>query len=104
MVEKAAKMGAYFKSNLEKLQTEHKSIKEVRGLGLMLGMESKFDVLNILLKAKDKGVLVLDAGKTVVRFLPPFVITTEQIDKTITVLDNVLSEEDNERASSAPSN
>lgn len=104
MVEKAAKMGAYFKSNLEKLQTEHKSIKEVRGLGLMLGMESKFDVLNILLKAKDKGVLVLDAGKTVVRFLPPFVITTEQIDKTITVLDSVLSEEENARASSAPSN
>ncbi len=104
MVEKAAKQGAYFKANLEKLQTKHKSVKEVRGLGLMLGMESKFDVLNILLKAKEKGVLVLDAGKTVVRFLPPFVITTEQIDKTIAVLDEVLEEEENARTSGAAPN
>jgi acetylornithine/LysW-gamma-L-lysine aminotransferase len=104
MVEKAAKMGVYFKANLEKLQAKHKSVKETRGLGLMLGMESKFDVLNILLKAKEKGVMVLDAGKTVVRFLPPFVISTEQIDKAISVLDSVLEEEENARASGTPSN
>jgi acetylornithine/succinyldiaminopimelate/putrescine aminotransferase len=104
MVERAAKQGAYFKAELEKLLAKHKSLKEVRGLGLMLGMESKFDVLNILLKAKDRGVLVLDAGKTVVRFLPPFVITTEQIDKAVTVLDGVLEEEENARASGASPN
>jgi acetylornithine/LysW-gamma-L-lysine aminotransferase len=104
MAERAAKQGAYLKTNLEKLQTKHKSVKEVRGLGLMLGMETKFDVLNILLKAKEKGVLLLDAGRNVVRFLPPFVISTEQIDKAISVLDSVLEEEENARASSAPSN
>jgi acetylornithine/LysW-gamma-L-lysine aminotransferase len=104
MVERAAKQGAYLKANLEKLQTKHKSVKEVRGLGLMLGMETKFDVLNILLKAKEKGVLVLDAGRNVVRFLPPFVISTDQIDKAISVLDSVLEEEENARASSASSN
>jgi [amino-group carrier protein]-gamma-(L-lysyl/L-ornithyl)-L-glutamate aminotransferase len=104
MVERAAKQGAYLKTELEKLQAKHKSVKEVRGLGLMLGMEIKFDVLNILLKAKDRGVLVLDAGRNVVRFLPPFVIETEQIDKTTSVLDSVLEEEENARASSAPSN
>ena len=104
MVEKAAKMGAYFKADLERLQAKHKSVKEVRGLGLMLGMESKFDVLNILLKAKEKGVLVLDAGKTVVRFLPPFVIGTEQIDKAVAVLDSVLEDEENARASGTPPN
>ena len=104
MVEKAAKMGAYFKTCLEKLQAKHKSVKEVRGLGLMLGIETKFDVLNVLLKAKEKGVLVLDAGRNVVRFLPPFVISTEQIDRVISVLDGVLEEEENARASGAPSN
>ena len=104
MVEKAAKMGAYFKTGLEKLQAKHKSVKEVRGLGLMLGIETKFDVLNVLLKAKEKGVLVLDAGRNVVRFLPPFVISTEQIDRVISVLDGVLEEEENARASGAPSN
>jgi len=104
MVERAAKQGAYLKTKLEKLQATHKSVKEVRGLGLMQGMETKFDVLNVLLKAKEKGVLVLDAGRNVVRFLPPFVITNEQIDKTISVLDSVLEEEENARASSAPTN
>lgn len=104
MVERAAKLGAYFKTNLEKLLTKHKSVKEVRGLGLMLGMETKFDVLNVLLKAKDRGVLVLDAGRNVVRFLPPFVIETQQIDKVISVLDSVLEEEENARASSATTN
>lgn len=104
VAEQAAKLGAYFKANLEKLQAKHKSVKEVRGLGLMLGMESRFDVLNILLKSIEKGVLVLDAGKTVVRFLPPFVITKEQIDKAITVLDSVLEEEENARTSSTPPN
>jgi acetylornithine/LysW-gamma-L-lysine aminotransferase len=104
MMEKAAKIGAYFKSSLEKLQAKHKSVKEVRGLGLMLGMESKFDVLNILVKAKEKGVLVLDAGKTVVRFLPPFVIADEQIDKAVTVLDGVLEDEENARAGGTPPN
>jgi len=101
---KAAALGAYFKSNLEKLREKHKSVKEVRGLGLMIGMESKFGVLNVLLKCMEQGVLVLDAGKTVVRFLPPFVITKEQIDKVISVLDNVLEEEENARASGASPN
>ncbi len=104
VAEHTAELGAYFKTNLEKLQAKHKSVKEVRGLGLMLGMESRFDVLNILLKAIGRGVLVLDAGKTVVRFLPPFVITKDQIDTVITVLDNILEEEENARSSSTSPN
>ena len=77
----------------------HKIVKEVRGLGLMLGMELRFDVHNVILKAADRGVLVLDAGRTVVRLLPPLVINKKQIDRAIKVLDEVLGEEENERAS-----
>ena len=102
--ERAATLGGYFKSKLEELQRNHRIIKEVRGLGLMLGMEVKFDVLSMLLKAMDKGVLVLDAGRNVLRFLPPLVISKEQIDKAISVLDNILAEEENARASSTPAN
>jgi acetylornithine/LysW-gamma-L-lysine aminotransferase len=104
LAERAATLGSYFKSNLEKLQAKHRSVKEVRGLGLMLGVETKFDVLNVLLKTMERGVLVLDAGRNVVRFLPPFVITKEQIDKAVTVLDSVLEEEENARASSPSPN
>ena len=102
--ERAAMLGMYFKSELEKLQSKHRTVKEVRGLGFMLGMEMKFDVLNTLLKAKEKGVLVLDAGRNVLRFLPPLVIGKEQIDKTISVLDGVLEEEENARPSGTPAN
>ena len=100
LADKAAVNGKYFKSQLEALQAKHKIIKEVRGLGLMLGMELRFDVHNVILKALDRGVLVLDAGRTVVRLLPPLVIEKAQIDKAIAVLDTVLGEEENERASS----
>jgi len=104
LADNAFLLGLYFKYNLLELQAKHKSIKEVRGLGLMLGMELKFDVLNVLLKAMEKGVLVLDAGRNVVRFLPPLVISREQIDKAIGVLDSVLEEEENARSSGAPAN
>jgi len=101
LAERAAEMGKYFKPELEKLQATHKIVKEVRGIGLMLGMELRYDVLNVILKAAAKGVLVLDAGRTVVRLLPPLVINKEQIDRAVTVLDEVLGEEENERAISS---
>ena len=100
LTEHAAEMGKYFKASLEALMAEHKIVKEVRGLGLMLGMELRFDVHNVILKAADRGVLVLDAGRTVIRLLPPLVINKKQIDRAINVLDEVLGEEENERASS----
>ena len=101
LTERAAEMGKHFKAELERLQAKHKIVKEVRGLGLMLGMELRYDVLNVILKAAAKGVLVLDAGRTVVRLLPPLVINKEQIDRTVNVLDEVLGEEESERAISS---
>ncbi len=104
LAEKVAVNGAYFKSKLLELAAKHKIVKEVRGLGLMLGMELRYDVYGVLMKALGKGLLVLDAGKTVVRILPPLVITKEQIDKAVAILDEVLGEEENERASSTVPN
>ena len=91
---RAANLGAYFKDKLEELQDKYKIVKEVRGLGLMLGMELRYEVRNIILKSMERGVLILDAGRNVLRFLPPLVIEKEQIDKTISVLDEVIGEEE----------
>jgi len=91
--ERAATLGRYFKDKLEGLQEKHRIVREVRGLGLMLGMELRFDVYNILLGCMDRGVLVLDAGRNVLRFLPPLVIEKKQIDRVIEVLDVVMAGE-----------
>jgi acetylornithine/LysW-gamma-L-lysine aminotransferase len=93
LAERAATLGAYFKEKLVDLQVKHKVVREVRGLGLMLGMELRFDVLQIILQAMDKGVLILDAGRNVLRFLPPLVIEKGQIDKVVAILDTILEEE-----------
>jgi acetylornithine/LysW-gamma-L-lysine aminotransferase len=100
LTEKAVENGTYFKSQLETLQAKHKIVKEIRGLGLMLGMELRFDVLGIILKTLGRYVLILDAGRTVVRLLPPLVITKQQIDRAVTALDQALGEEESERANS----
>jgi len=91
--ERAATLGRYFKGKLEGLAEKYRIVREVRGLGLMLGMEMRFDVYNILLGCMDRGVLVLDAGRNVVRFLPPLVIEKEQIDRVVEVLDEVMEKE-----------
>ncbi len=102
LTENAAILGKYFKEQLEKLQTKHSIVKEVRGKGLMIGMELRFEVFSVILKAAERGVLILDAGRNVLRFLPPLVITKKQIDKAISVLDLVLGEEEYARAASCP--
>jgi LysW-gamma-L-lysine/LysW-L-ornithine aminotransferase len=106
LIERAAVNGKHFKTHLEALKEKHPIIKEVRGLGLMLGVELRFDVYSIVQKCAQRGVLILDAGRNVLRFLPPLVITKQQIDNAIAVLDVVLEEEENARAnqSSTPTN
>ena len=94
LADRAANLGGYFKAKLEELQDKYKIVREVRGLGLMLGMELRYDVRNIILKTMNRGVLILDAGRNVLRFLPPLIIEKEQINKTISILDEVIGEEE----------
>lgn len=92
--EKARIQGEYFVSRLNQLKEAHKIIREVRGLGLMIGVETRFEVRDFILESIPKGVLVLDAGRNVLRFLPPLVITRPHIDRTIEVLDEVIGEKE----------
>jgi acetylornithine/LysW-gamma-L-lysine aminotransferase len=97
LAEKASELGAHFIKRLQKLQAEHSIVREVRGVGLMIGVETRFDVLNILQKLMAGGVIALDAGRNIVRFLPPLVISREQLDTVANSLDKVLTEEEDER-------
>jgi acetylornithine/LysW-gamma-L-lysine aminotransferase len=97
LVENAAKMGKIFIDELERLKEKHKIIREVRGKGLMIGVELKFEVKDILLEGIQKGVLLLYSGKNIIRLLPPLVITEEDITKVIEILDVLLSREEERR-------
>jgi acetylornithine/LysW-gamma-L-lysine aminotransferase len=93
LTERAATLGKYFMDRLEGLREKHKTVREVRGLGLMIGMENRFDVYNIILECMNQGVLILDAGRNILRFLPPLVIEKEQIGRVVDVLDSIMAEE-----------
>ncbi len=88
--QRAAEVGAYFLERLRTIQSP--LIREVRGLGLMIGVELKQKVAPYILRLMEHGVLALPAGLTVIRFLPPLVITREQVEQVVTALENVLSE------------
>lgn len=94
LIDNAAKMGKIFIDELERLKEKHKIIREVRGKGLMIGVELKFEVKDILLEGIQKGVLLLYSGKNIIRLLPPLVITEEDITKVIEILDVLLSKEE----------
>ena len=94
LIDNAAKMGKIFMEGLERLKEKHKIIREVRGKGLMIGMELKFEVKDILFEGIQKGVLLLYSGKNIIRLLPPLVITEEDITKVLEILDVLLKREE----------
>lgn len=94
LVERASQLGRVFKEGLEGIKERHQIVREVRGLGLMLAMEMKFDIRNILLRSIERGVILLYSGKNILRFLPPLIINEEQIAKTLNILESLIKEEE----------
>ena len=88
LVQKARTLGAYFLDQLR--QIESPKIRDVRGLGLMLGVELKEKAGPYVQQLMEQGVIVLLAGATVIRLLPPLVISREEIDRVIAALKEVL--------------
>ena len=86
------KKGEYFKSSLEKIKDKYpEKCTEVRGLGLMLGLDLKVKPGDVIAKCREKGLLVCSAGYTVLRFVPPLVLDYKDIDEALSILDEVLS-------------
>ncbi|MBT8173593.1 MAG: acetylornithine/succinylornithine family transaminase [Nitrosopumilus sp.] len=97
LIENSEKMGKIFREGLEKLKENHTMIREIRGKGLMIGIEMKFEVRDILMGLMKKGVLMLYSGRNILRILPPLVISEEDITKVLHALDSVLSEEEQKK-------
>ena len=86
--------GSYFRGKLEELKGRHPDkVVDVRGLGFMQGLDLSVSVRTVVEKCMSKGLLVTCAGYTVLRFVPPLVASTEDIDKAVAIVDEVLGED-----------
>ncbi len=85
-------VGAYLEEKLGELVASCKVAKEVRGLGLMRGLECDAPVGEICSKALAKGLIVMSAGTNVVRFVPPLVIEKAHVDEMVEILGGILGE------------
>ena len=97
LIENAEKMGKLFREGLEELKNKHTMIREIRGKGLMIGIEMKFEIRDILMELINQGILMLYSGRNILRILPPLVISEEDITKVLHVLDSVLTSEEEKR-------
>jgi LysW-gamma-L-lysine/LysW-L-ornithine aminotransferase len=89
LAERAAELGAWFTAELSQIRSP--LIREVRGLGLMVGIELKQKVSPYLQALMESGVLALPAGMTVMRFLPPLVIGREELEEVVVRVAEVLA-------------
>jgi len=102
LVANAAAVGARFAEGLQRLEEKHQIIGNVRGMGLMIGIElvknrktkeRAVDARNALVQAMFKrGVLILGAGKNAVRLAPPLILSKDQADSVLDLLDAALTE------------
>ena len=97
LVENSANMGKLFRQGLDELKEKHSVIREVRGKGLMIGIELKFEVKDILMEGIEKGLLLLYSGRNILRLLPPLVITEGDVTKSLEILDELFTNEEMRR-------
>lgn len=94
LVANSQRMGNLFFEGLRGLQQKHGIIRDVRGLGLMIGIELKSDVRGILFDGIKHGLLLLYSGRNILRLLPPLVITEQDVAKALEILDILFTNEE----------
>lgn len=82
--------GEHLSKKLLELQHKHSSVIDVRGLGLMMGMELNTPAAPVVSACRENGLLLVTAGPSVIRFVPPLIISKKEIDKAVAILDIVL--------------
>ncbi len=92
LIENAVKMGEYAKLKLEQLGEKYDIIKDVRGKGLMIGVQLSSPGAEIVDKCLARGLRINCTNNTVLRFMPAMIVTKEQIDEAISILDSVMGE------------
>lgn len=91
IIDNVTKIGNYLTNELDQLVETYDGIETRRGLGLMQGLIFKDPVGDIIIKALDKGLVLINAGTNIIRFLPPLIITEEDVDNMISILKECLS-------------
>jgi acetylornithine/succinyldiaminopimelate/putrescine aminotransferase len=92
------RVSEFFFDGLHKLKKKHSFVKEVRGAGLMLGMELDFDCKRLVKEAMDEGLLLNVTHDTVIRMLPPYIITEKEAARALRGLGQVLKRENGRHA------
>ena len=97
VLENCAAMGAYMMEQLELIGKKYSFVQGVRGRGLMIGLALDCEAAPVQKLIQKRNLLVLTAGESVVRFVPPLIVTKEEIDRALAVVDEALSEFAKER-------
>jgi ornithine--oxo-acid transaminase len=92
LAQRAKENGTYFMEGLKKIidRGSKVPVKEVRGKGLLMAIEFEVDARHIVEELKDNGILAKDTHSTTIRFAPPLIITKDQIDWALKIIENVL--------------
>jgi LysW-gamma-L-lysine/LysW-L-ornithine aminotransferase len=93
----AVKKGKFFMDKLKQMGSRHKLTREVRGKGLMIAFELRVDIQDVLNDTMSLGAIFTYSGRTIVRMLPPLVITEPQISKSVEILGKAISKEEGRR-------
>ncbi len=92
LLNRTEEIGEYLVGELEKLGEKYSFVKEVRGIGLMIGMGLSIPGAEIVTKGHARGVLLNVTHDTVLRFVPPLIVTKQEINKMIEILDGIFAE------------
>jgi acetylornithine aminotransferase len=89
-LEQVREKGRYFKAQLEKLKKTHSRVKDIRGAGLLIGMELDAGADAVKTRCFKKGFIINAIQDKILRFAPPLIVETADIDRLVAVLDNLL--------------
>ncbi len=93
IIDNVREVGPYLEKRLDELKDRYGFILERRGLGLMQGLVFDRPVREIIDRALERGLILINAGTQIIRFVPPLVITKENVDEMISILDTCLKDE-----------
>ncbi len=92
VIENGRNAGVHFKEKLIELKARHPVIEDVRGLGLLLGIKLKIDGRPVVTQCMENGFLINCIQEKILRFIPPLIISTEEIDQLVKCLDQILTQ------------
>jgi acetylornithine/N-succinyldiaminopimelate aminotransferase len=91
-LDRVQSVGHYFREQLLSLSRKYSFVREVRGRGLILGMELDFPGAEIVIQCQERGVLINCTAEKVLRFIPPLIVTSDEVDRLIETLDAIFAQ------------